>query len=224
MAEAQVPVVTIDGPSGSGKGTICVQLAKKLGWHLLDSGALYRLVAFQAFQQNIAETNVEQLTEIARHLDVEFSVNSADQVDILLSGSRVNDEIRTETCGNQASILAAIPEIRQALLARQRNFLKKPGLIADGRDMGTVVFPQARTKIYLTASAEERAKRRYKQLKEKGLSVNLALLSEEIKARDERDATRHVAPLLPAKDAQIIDTTGLSIDQVVDQVLVHLER
>jgi len=219
MNNLNIPVITVDGPSGSGKGTICLQLAKHLGWNLLDSGALYRLVALEAENKGIDESDVNALVEVALLLDVSFQMNEQDEVDVILSAKRVNTEIRTETRGNQASKIAAIKEVRAALLERQRNFRTNPGLIADGRDMGTVVFPSAETKIYLTASAEERAKRRYKQLKEKGLNVNLAHLSDEIRARDERDTTRSVAPLLPATDAQIIDTTGLSIAQVVEQIL-----
>ncbi len=224
MLKKEIPVITVDGPSGSGKGTICVQLAKHFGYQLLDSGALYRLTALEASNQGIDEAAVEALVEIARSLDVQFVVNDQDEVDVILAGNKVNIEIRTETCGNNASKIAAIGQVRTALLDRQRNFLTKPGLIADGRDMGTVVFPQATTKIYLTASAEERAKRRYKQLKGKGLNVNLAHLSAEIKVRDERDMNRTVAPLLPAEDAYLIDTTGLSIDQVVENILVTIEQ
>lgn len=218
MNELQVPVITIDGPSGSGKGTISALIARGLGWHMLDSGALYRLVALAAKTHAISLEDTGSLATLARHLDVEFRARGNNETGIFLEGEEVSAEIRTEEAGNAASRVAAIPEVRQALLERQRAFLEAPGLIADGRDMGTVVFPSAPLKIYLTASPEERAKRRYKQLKEKGMSVNLSALSREIAERDERDASRPVAPLRPAEDAVIVDTSELSIEEVVQKI------
>lgn len=212
------PVITVDGPSGSGKGTICLQLAKQFGFNLLDSGALYRLVALAVENSNADISNPALIANIALNLDTHFETQSED-VRVFLNKNDVTDAIRTETCGNQASKVAAIPEVRRALLERQRNFVTEPGLIADGRDMGTVVFPSAVVKIFLTASAEERAERRYKQLKQKGLNVNLAHLSREIQERDERDKTRSVSPLVPAKDAIILDTSTMSIEAVVKQVI-----
>jgi len=213
-----VPVVTIDGPSGTGKGTISSLIAQKLGWPMLDSGALYRLVALAAQSHSIALDDVKSLATLAGHLDVQFTPNSQGEIDIFLEGEEVSDDIRTEEMGNLASKVAAIPEVRSALTARQHAFREAPGLVADGRDMGTVIFPDAELKIYLTASAEERAKRRYKQLKGKGLSVNLLDLSREISERDERDASRPVAPLIPADDAEIIETSDMGIDEVVQRV------
>jgi len=213
-----VPVVTIDGPSGTGKGTISSLIAQKLGWPMLDSGALYRLVALAAQFHSIDSEDIPSLATLAEHLDVQFTPNSEGGTDIFLEGEEVSDAIRTEEMGNLASKIAVIPEVRSALMARQQAFRELPGLIADGRDMGTVIFPEAELKIYLTASAEERAKRRHKQLKEKGLSVNLLDLSREISERDARDASRPVAPLKPADDAEIIETSNMGIDEVVQQV------
>lgn len=213
-----IPVLTIDGPSGSGKGTISVQVAKKLGWQMLDSGALYRLVALGADRNGIALDNEVKLAEYAANLDVCFDLGDFEPV-TLLEGQPVGDAIRSETCGNAASKVAALESVRSALFQRQRDFLVAPGLVADGRDMGTVVFPDAPVKIYLTASVEERAQRRYKQLKEKGISANLAGLSSEISERDARDSQRKVAPLKPAEDAIVLDTTSMSIDEVIERVL-----
>jgi cytidylate kinase len=212
-------VITIDGPSGSGKGTIARQVAATLGFHLLDSGALYRLVALAGLRHRLAPDDEAGHAEVARTLDVEFGVNEAGEEQIVLEGTDVTHDIRTETAGGEASRVAAMPPVRTALLERQRAFAQPPGLIADGRDMGTVVFPGAPVKIFLTASAEERARRRHNQLKEKGLTVNIAGLSQEILERDRRDSNRSVAPLRPAEDAVILDSTGLTIEQVVDQVL-----
>ena len=217
---SNIPVLTIDGPSGSGKGTISALVAQKLGWHMLDSGALYRLVALGALRRGIDFEDIAGLTTYAENLDVVFSVpEDGLETAILLEGEEVTDDIRTETAGNNASQVAAIPEVRTALLQRQIDFAQEPGLVADGRDMGTVVFPDARVKIFLTASAAERAQRRYKQLKDKGISANLADLQTEIAERDERDSKRAVSPLIPADDAVVLDTSEMTIDEVTEKVL-----
>ncbi|TKB50389.1 (d)CMP kinase [Ferrimonas sediminicola] len=215
----QAPVITIDGPSGVGKGTVCHLLAEKLGWHLLDSGAIYRVLALAALHHNIELDNEEGLALMAAHLDVSFSPDDEGGIKVVLEGEVVSREIRSQECANAASKVAAFPRVREALLRRQRAFRVEPGLIADGRDMGTVVFPDAEAKIFMTASAEERARRRYLQLKEKGLDASIDRLLAEIRERDERDANRKVAPMKPAEDALLIDTTELSIDQVVDKAL-----
>jgi cytidylate kinase len=214
-----IPIVAIDGPSGSGKGTVARRVAAALGFHLLDSGALYRLVALAGARHGLAPDDQAAHAELARALDVEFGVDAAGDERILLEGDDVTGAIRTERAGAEASRVAAMPPVRTALLVRQHGFARPPGLVADGRDMGTVVFPGAALKIYLTASAEERARRRHKQLKEKGLTVTIAGLSQEIRERDLRDSSRPVAPLRPAEDAIILDSTELGIEQVVDQVL-----
>ena len=217
---ARVPVIAIDGPSGSGKGTIAGLLARKLGWSLLDSGALYRLLAFAARNHGVDLTNEEALKVLAAHLDVQFIAASGGHGQrIILEGEEVTDVIRNEQVGAGASQVASLPAVREALLQRQRAFLEAPGLVADGRDMGTVVFPDAPLKIFLPASAEERARRRYLQLKEKGDDVSLSSLLEEIRARDERDTQRAVAPLKPASDAIQLDSTELSIEQVLERIL-----
>ena len=208
------PVITIDGPSGSGKGTISGCLAELLGWQVLDSGALYRLAAYAARKSGIDFNNQSLVADNARKMRVVF-----DQGKVLLEDEDVSLSIRTEQAGNDASRVAAMPEVRAALLDWQREAAVAPGLIADGRDMGTTVFPQAPLKVFLTASAEERAKRRYKQLKEKGIESNISDLAAEIQERDERDRTRSASPLVPARDAVVIDSTAFSIKEVVDQVL-----
>ncbi|WP_300652393.1 (d)CMP kinase [Pseudomonas sp.] len=214
------PIVAIDGPSGSGKGTIAGLLAQKLGWNLLDSGALYRLLAFAARNHGVDLTNEEAMKVLAAHLDVQFHAGAQGQGQrIILEGEEVTDAIRNEGIGAGASLVAALPAVREALLQRQRAFQEMPGLVADGRDMGTVVFPDAPLKIFLTASAEERARRRYLQLKAKGDDVNLASLLDEIRARDERDTQRAVAPLKAADDAIQLDSTDLSIEQVLELIL-----
>ncbi len=220
-----IPVLTIDGPSGSGKGTVSARVARKLGWHLLDSGALYRLVALGAERHGIPLEDEQALADYAATLDVRFELPPEGGEPVtLLEGEAVGDAIRSERCGNAASKVAALPAVRAALLQRQRDFARPPGLVADGRDMGTVVFPDAPVKIYLTASVEERAQRRYKQLIEKGISANLAGLLEEIAERDARDSQRKVAPLKPAEDAIQLDTTSMSIDEVTDKVVQQCQQ
>jgi len=213
-----VPVITIDGPTASGKGTITRLLAQRLGWHILDSGALYRLVALAARKHSIALNDAESL-QPAAHLDVEFVVDEdSGEIVTLLEGEDVTQDLRTETCGNDASRVASVPAVREALLERQRAFREPPGLVADGRDMGTVVFPDAVLKIFLTASTEERARRRYNQLKDKGLGVNMRGLLDEIAERDARDRERTASPLVAAEDAVQLDTSELTIDEVVDRL------
>jgi cytidylate kinase len=212
-----VPVITIDGPTGSGKGTISRRLARELDWQLLDSGALYRLVALVAANKSIDFTDERRLAAAAAEMAVNFS-SAADEEQIFLDGAEVTAQLRTEERGASASIVAALPRVRQALLERQRNIATAPGLIADGRDMGTVVFPNAILKVFLTASPMERARRRYNQLKDKGIDVSLPGLSREITERDERDANRKVAPLLPAADSRSLDSTGMTPDDVVRQI------
>jgi cytidylate kinase len=213
------PVIAIDGPSGSGKGTIARRVAAALGWHLLDSGALYRLLALAATRRGISLDDAEALAELALVLDIRFEADGAGEELIWLDGQPVRAELRTEEAGRGASQVAALQPVRDALLALQRSFRKAPGLVADGRDMGTHVFPEATLKVYLTASAEERARRRHKQLKDKGIDVSLAALSRDIEERDRRDSERSVAPLRPAEDARILDSSGQSIAAVTDTVL-----
>jgi CMP/dCMP kinase len=213
------PIVTIDGPSGSGKGTISRAVAHRLGWHLLDSGALYRLVALAGARAGLAPDDAAAHARLAAAMDVRFGTAASGSEQVLLEGEDVGREIRSETAGQGASRVAAWPQVRAALLTRQRAFARPPGLVADGRDMGTVVFPGAPLKIFLTATPEERALRRHKQLKDKGSDVSLAGLSREIAERDLRDETRQIAPLKAAPDACVIDSTGLGVGAVVQRVL-----
>lgn len=220
MTDQAIPVITIDGPGGSGKGTIAGLLASRLGWNLLDSGALYRLLAYAAQNHGVDLTNEEGLKALAAYLDVQFIADDGQREQrIILEGEDVTRAIRTETMGTGASQVAAIPAVRAALLGRQQAFREAPGLVADGRDMGTVVFPDAQLKVFLTASPHERAERRHKQLLGKGGTANLASLLDEIMARDERDMNRNVAPLRPADGAMLLDSTHLSIEEVLESVL-----
>ncbi|MEX1826688.1 (d)CMP kinase [Luteibacter sp. CQ10] len=222
---AVVPVLTIDGPSGSGKGTISRMVADKLGWRLLDSGALYRAVGYAAGEEGIDLSDVDAVTRCAQTVKIRFQASQdGGETHVIVNGHDATAELRTETAGAAASAIAVIPSVRQALVDLQLGFRKAPGLVADGRDMGTVIFPDAAHKVFLTASAAERAKRRYKQLKDKGLSVTLSVLQREIEARDERDASRAVAPLKPAEGAVVIDTTGMPIETVVAKVFAVVRR
>lgn len=218
----QASVITIDGPSGSGKGTVSRLLAQQLGWHILDSGAIYRVLALAAIHHNIEADDEEALIPLAAHLDVQFEIEEpSNPARIILEGEDVTNSIRNEEVGGVASQVASLPRVREALLRRQRAFKQEPGLVADGRDMGTVVFPSAEVKIFLTASAEERANRRYKELKEKGEDVTIPRLLKAIQERDERDMNRTVAPLKPADDALLLDSTELDANQVLDKVLEY---
>ena len=217
---ANIPVITIDGPSGTGKGTIAQLLADTLGWHLLDSGALYRIVAVGAVDKSLKAININEICDFATAMKVVFSTRF--EGSILLNGEEISFQVRLEETAELASQIAAIPQLREVLLQRQRDFRLEPGLVADGRDMGTVVFPNAGAKFFLTASAEERAQRRYKQLINKGVSVNLRALLQDINSRDERDANRKVSPLRPADDAVVIDTTTLTIEEVLEAVLIEV--
>lgn len=216
------PVVTIDGPSGAGKGTVSTLLAKQLGWHFLDSGAIYRVLAIASLHHQINADDELGLVPLASGLDVNFETSN-DNSRIILEGEDVTHAIRTEEVGAVASQIASLPRVREALLRRQRAFRQDPGLVADGRDMGTVVFVNADAKIFLTASADERATRRYNQLKDKGHDVSITRLLEDIKARDERDANRSVAPLVPSEDALVIDSTSMSISQVLETITEFVE-
>ena len=221
---ATVPVLTIDGPSGSGKGTVSALVAEQLGWRLLDSGALYRAVGYAAGMAGLDLSDADAMARCAQTTKIHFrAVETGGATRVIVNGHDATDELRTETAGAAASAIASMPSVREALVALQLGFRRAPGLVADGRDMGTVIFPDAAYKVFLTASAAERAKRRYKQLKEKGLSVTLGGLQREIEARDSRDASRAVAPLKPADDAVLVDTTGMAIDEVVAKVLAVVQ-
>jgi len=214
-----IPVITIDGPSGAGKGTVARIVAEQLGWHLLDSGAIYRVLAVATQHHHVNLDDEEHLIPMAAHLDVQFEITGEGESKVILEGEDVTDTIRTEEIGALASKVAAFPRVREALLRRQRAFSVAPGLVADGRDMGTIVFSKAPVKVFLTATAEERADRRFNQLKEKGVDVRIGRLLDDIRQRDDRDRNREVAPLIPAEGALIIDSTDLSIQEVVNKVL-----
>ncbi|WP_031433120.1 (d)CMP kinase [Methylomarinum vadi] len=212
-----IPVLTIDGPSGAGKGTVCRAIAKKLGWHYLDSGSIYRSLAIAVLKAGVDVRDVGAVTEVAQAMSLEF--DCGDELTVRLDGENITPQLASETTGNTASVVAAYPEVRAVLLQKQKDFQQPPGLVADGRDMGTVVFPEAEYKVYLTASAEERAKRRYKQLIEKGIGANLDQITSEIEARDRRDQERNIAPLAMAEDALYLDSSDLTIEQVIEKVM-----
>jgi cytidylate kinase len=213
------PVITIDGPGGAGKGTISRLVAQQLGWQLLDSGAIYRVLALAAMHHQIDAADEAALQPLAAHLDVQFTSDETGNTLVVLEGENVSQSIRTQEVAEMASKIASLPTVREALLRRQRAFAEQPGLVADGRDMGTVVFPQAEVKIFLTATAQERANRRFLELKQKGFDVNIGDLLSEIQTRDERDTNRATAPLKPAADAYMLDSTGKNIEQVLQEVL-----
>lgn len=215
-------VITVDGPSGAGKGTLCHAIAEKLNFDFLDSGAIYRILALAALKKGIDLTDENKLAELGRHLNVQFIPENG-EIHVILDGENVRDQIRTAEAGQNASKIAVYPKVREALLQRQRDFSSEKGLVADGRDMGTIVFPNAQIKFFLEASPEERTKRRVKQLQEKGFNANFDEILAEIKERDFRDRNREVAPLVPAPDAKLLDSTNLSIDQVIEQALAYIK-
>jgi cytidylate kinase len=212
-----IPVLAIDGPSGAGKGTVSRAVAKRLGWHYLDSGSIYRSLAIAVLKQKVELTDVPEIVKVAQSMALEFECN--DELAVKLNGEDITSQLGLESTGNAASIIAVLPEVRSTLLQKQKDFKKMPGLVADGRDMGTVVFPDAEIKVFLTASAAERAQRRYKQLIEKGIDANLTLLTNEIEERDRRDTERKTAPLSMASDALYIDSSNMTIDEVIEEVL-----
>ena len=219
MANPDIPLITVDGPGGSGKGTLSRLLAKRLGWHWLDSGAIYRILALAALKTNTVLDDLDSLSELAKNLDIRFHEGNDGEPRIFLGKEDVTAQLRSESCGKAASTIATLGVVRAALLERQQAFLQPPGLVADGRDMGTIVFPFAKLKVFLTASLEERARRRHKQLKDQGFEFSIDALFREIAARDERDSNRKVAPLRPADDAIIVDCSSITIDEMLDQVL-----
>jgi len=218
-SDNSIPVLTIDGPSGSGKGTIARNVARELGWHLLDSGALYRLVGLLAVRAGVAENDEPAIADLAANMIVRFDTDDRNQERIWLNSEDVTGDIRTEEGGRMASKVALLPAVRQALIGLQKDLRQLPGLVADGRDMGTRIFPDAGLKVFLTATTEERAKRRYKQLKDKGIDVSLPALARDIEDRDRRDSERSIAPLRPADDARVLDSSKLTIDEVTQMVL-----
>lgn len=219
---SSIPVIAVDGPGGAGKGELCLRLSRKYGFSLLDSGAIYRVLAYAALTKGLALDKEEELATLAASLKLEF-VEKNGAVAVILDGVEVTSNIRNEAAGNAASKVAVLPKVRAALLQRQRDFQKAPGLVADGRDMGTVVFPEAQAKIFLDASAEERARRRVGQLTAKGVAADYAIILKEIQERDNRDRNRKTAPLKPAEDALVLDSTSLSIDEVVAAAIAFVE-
>lgn len=213
-----IPVLTIDGPSGAGKGTVSRALAKQLGWNYLDSGSIYRSLAIAVLKRKIDLTNIKLIVTVA--LDIQLEFECGDELIVKLDGEVITEELTNEVTGNTASIIAVYPEVRAVLLQKQKDFQQFPGLVADGRDMGTIVFPEAANKVFLTASAEERGRRRYKQLKEKGIYANLVKITKEIETRDQRDQQRAVAPLKKAEGALYIDSSNLPVEKVIEDILI----